>query len=153
MTSLVSCLYITYRSHCRQNVKSTINGIFSSSLWAVTFLPEVVIIGFWNFAWDPIIYKNNNIWGIKQFSDMCNDKLLLMSMGGRVEGLACADPGAMTPIGMSGNFAIFIVWPLSNINNLTVWNTNTISLDEDLICLRKKPNWANKFCYCSLSFK
>ena len=34
-------------------------------------------------------------------------KFLLMSMGGRVEGLACADPGARTPIGASGNFALF----------------------------------------------
>ena len=25
-------------------------------------------------------------------------------MGGRAEGLACADPGARTPIGVSGNF-------------------------------------------------
>jgi hypothetical protein len=25
-------------------------------------------------------------------------------MGGRAEGLACADPGARTPIGASGNF-------------------------------------------------
>ena len=30
-------------------------------------------------------------------------KFPLMSMGGRAEGLACADPGARTPIGMSGN--------------------------------------------------
>jgi hypothetical protein len=27
-----------------------------------------------------------------------------VSMGGRAEGLACADPGARTPIGASGNF-------------------------------------------------
>ena len=32
-------------------------------------------------------------------------KFLLVSMGGRAEGLACADPGARTPIGASGNFA------------------------------------------------
>jgi hypothetical protein len=28
-------------------------------------------------------------------------------MGGRAEGLACADPGARTPIGASGNFHLF----------------------------------------------
>ena len=28
---------------------------------------------------------------------MCAEKFLLVSMGGRVEGLACADPGARTP--------------------------------------------------------
>ena len=31
-------------------------------------------------------------------------KFPLVSMGGRAEGLACADPGARTPIGASGNF-------------------------------------------------
>jgi hypothetical protein len=29
-------------------------------------------------------------------------KFPLVSMGGRAEGLACADPGARTPIGASG---------------------------------------------------
>jgi hypothetical protein len=33
-------------------------------------------------------------------ADTCTGKFLLTLMGGRVEGLACADPGA--PIGMSG---------------------------------------------------
>ena len=41
-------------------------------------------------------------------SDMCVGKFPLVSMGGRVEGLACADPGARTPIGLSGNFKGFI---------------------------------------------
>ena len=36
-------------------------------------------------------------------ADMCAGKFPLMSMGGREEGLACADPGARTPIGVSGN--------------------------------------------------
>ena len=35
-------------------------------------------------------------------ADMCAGKFPLMSMGGRAEGLACADPGAMTPIGATG---------------------------------------------------
>jgi hypothetical protein len=30
-------------------------------------------------------------------------KFPIVSMGGRAEGLACADPGARTPIGASGN--------------------------------------------------
>ena len=38
-------------------------------------------------------------------ADMCAGKFPLVSMGGRAEGLACADPGARTPIGASGNFA------------------------------------------------
>ena len=39
-------------------------------------------------------------------ADTCAGKFPLMSMGGQAEGLACADPGARTPIGVSGNFAI-----------------------------------------------
>ena len=37
-------------------------------------------------------------------ADMCAGKFPLVSMGGRSEGLACADPGARTPIGASGNY-------------------------------------------------
>jgi hypothetical protein len=37
-------------------------------------------------------------------TDTCVEKFPLMSMGGRAEGLACADPGARTPIGVSGKF-------------------------------------------------
>ena len=37
-------------------------------------------------------------------ADMRAGKFPLMSMGGLVKGLACADPGARTPIGMSENF-------------------------------------------------
>ena len=33
---------------------------------------------------------------------MCAGKFLLMPMEGRAEGLAFSDPGARTPIGMSG---------------------------------------------------
>ena len=35
--------------------------------------------------------------------DICDGKFPLVSMGGRAEGLACADPGAWTTIGASGN--------------------------------------------------
>ena len=36
-------------------------------------------------------------------ADMCAGKFPLLLMGGPVEGLACADLGARTPIGASGN--------------------------------------------------
>ena len=42
---------------------------------------------------------------------MCAEKFLLVSIGGRAECLACADPGARTPIGRCGNFLVY----LSNI--------------------------------------
>ena len=35
-------------------------------------------------------------------ADTCAGKFQLVSMGGRAEGLACADPGVRTPIGASG---------------------------------------------------
>ena len=42
-------------------------------------------------------------------ADMCAGKFPLVSLGGRAEGLACADPGARTPIGASENlFDIFV---------------------------------------------
>ena len=44
-------------------------------------------------------------------ADMCGGKFPLVSMGGRAEGLACADPGARTPIGASGiMFFMFLSW-------------------------------------------
>ena len=39
-------------------------------------------------------------------ADMCAGKFLLVSMGGPAEGLACADPGARTPIGASRNYCL-----------------------------------------------
>ena len=38
-------------------------------------------------------------------ADMCAGIFPLVSMGGRVEGLMCADPGARTTIGASGIFS------------------------------------------------
>ena len=45
-------------------------------------------------------------------ADICAGKFPLVLMGGRAEGLVCADPGARTPIGTSGIFF------LSSIINL-----------------------------------
>ena len=44
-------------------------------------------------------------------ADMCAGKFPLMLLGDRVEGLACADPGARTPIGVSeiANVSIYLV--------------------------------------------
>ena len=42
-------------------------------------------------------------------ADTCAGKFSLMSMGGRSEGLACADPGARTSIGVSGNSIILLL--------------------------------------------
>ena len=48
-------------------------------------------------------------------ADMCAGKFPLVSMGGRAEGLACTDPGAMTPIGASGNLRkLLLISPRRN---------------------------------------
>jgi hypothetical protein len=41
-------------------------------------------------------------------SDTCAGKFPLVLIGGRAEGLACADPGARTPIDASGNFILLV---------------------------------------------
>ena len=40
-------------------------------------------------------------------ADTCDGKFPVGSMGGRAEGLACADPEARTLIGASGNSVVF----------------------------------------------
>ena len=67
--------------------------------------------------------------------DMCAGKFPLVSMGGRAEGLACADPGARTPIGASGifNYIFSIILEMSNVFNnphyfflYAIYSTNII---------------------------
>ena len=48
-------------------------------------------------------------------ADMCARKFPLVLMGGGAEGLACADPGARTPIGASGNCDFFTVLIISKV--------------------------------------
>jgi hypothetical protein len=40
--------------------------------------------------------------------DTCGGKFPVVLMGGREEDLVCADPGARTPIGASGNVFFFL---------------------------------------------
>ena len=42
-------------------------------------------------------------------ADTCASKFPLLLMGAQVEGLACADPGSRTPIGVSGNLVLLII--------------------------------------------
>jgi hypothetical protein len=48
-------------------------------------------------------------------ADTCAGKFPLRSMGARAEGPACADPGARTPIGVSGNFFFFFLVAVTKI--------------------------------------
>ena len=54
-------------------------------------------------------------------ADMCAGKIPLMSMRGRAEALACADPGAKTPIGAIGNFVIFVRYCFQTHANVIVY--------------------------------
>ena len=49
-------------------------------------------------------------------ADTCAGKFPLMSMGGCAEGLACADLGARTPIGLSG---ILVPLPPKMVRNIS----------------------------------
>jgi hypothetical protein len=51
-------------------------------------------------------------------ADTYGRKFPLMSIGGRAEGLLCADPGARTPIGVTGIFGTDKVWVVCQI-----WST------------------------------
>ena len=53
------------------------------------------------------------------YADTCTGKFPLVSLGGRAEGLACADPGARTPIGASGILCgVFLSTDYLNSNKL-----------------------------------
>ena len=52
-------------------------------------------------------------------ADTCVRKFPLVSMGGRAEGHACADPGARTLIGASGNY-VYIIIPVYIIPDTTI---------------------------------
>ena len=50
-------------------------------------------------------------------ADMCAVTFPVMLMGGQAEGLVCADPGARTPNGVSGNFVDVFTYHISSKDN------------------------------------
>ena len=64
-------------------------------------------------------------------ADTSGGKFPLVSMGGRAEGLACADPGARTPIGASGNYIILFTFVLLFSGNITVIR---LKYDKEISC-------------------
>ena len=52
----------------------------------------------------------------------------LMSMGGRAEGLACADPGARTHIGASGILHISSSWVKIRLHTKVAWKCTSLIL-------------------------
>jgi hypothetical protein len=72
---------------------------------------------------------------VVESADMCAGKFPLVSMGGRAEGLACADPGARTPIGASGFFIYYLLYSLGVFKSIfySLWNTTIMtSIEDDL---------------------
>ena len=62
-------------------------------------------------------------------ADMCAGKFPLLLMGGRAEGLACADPGARTPIGASEKFI-----KVSAISkHLFVFQTKKLNITTEIV--------------------
>ena len=61
-------------------------------------------------------------------ADKCAGKLPLMLMGGRAECLACADPGARNPSGLSGNLYMAFMDRVSIIHHCFVMHS---LLDKD----------------------
>ena len=59
-------------------------------------------------------------------ADMCAGKFPLTSMGGRAEGLTCADPGARTPIGASGNLHNFLIFSSSSMYSEMIYFVNLV---------------------------
>ena len=57
-------------------------------------------------------------------ADKCAGKFPQVSMGGRAEGLACADPGARTPISAGGNFHFQILMEVQIYNNSKFFRDN-----------------------------
>ena len=76
-------------------------------------------------------------------ADMCVGKFPLTSMGDRAEGLACADPGARTPIGVSGNL-LFFLSPLYLFTHVIIY----IAFIENLV----GQYYINCLCWCNVQW-
>ena len=67
-------------------------------------------------------------------ADTCAGKFPLVWMGGRAEGLACADPGARTPIGASGiYFNLRLGCHLLSLLFFGKWKTTSIFQMKDYL--------------------
>ena len=67
-------------------------------------LANILILFFKKAFGYELLVVGRDVWMFQGDSaGMCTGKFPLMSMGGQAEGLACAEPGRRTPIGVSGN--------------------------------------------------
>ena len=84
---------------------------------------------------------------------MCAEKIPLVMMGSRAEGQVCADPGASTPISISGiKFIICIQFQLRKRRLLLYTNTNIPQKYPE--CLLKKMSvTGTTFVFVKFLFK
>jgi hypothetical protein len=62
-------------------------------------------------------------------ADTCAEEFPVMSMGGRTEGLACADPGARTPIGLSKK-GLCLSLPLLRLTIFIITKPDTLGCQD-----------------------
>jgi hypothetical protein len=67
-------------------------------------------------------------------ADMCAGKFSLVSMGGRAEGIACANPGARTPMALAEFFLFYYLCILIKCNSGDLWVRELCNLR--LYCFR-----------------
>ena len=89
-----------------QFVPSALAYLFTTTFYTNYQLVDIVALVF-NFSVSAMTSEGLGVMFEGDFADTCAEIFSLMTMGGRAEGLACADPGARTPIGASGNFFFF----------------------------------------------
>ena len=81
-------------------------------------------------------------------ADTCTGKVPLMLMGGQAEGLACADLGARTHIGVSGTWSERSAWDQWSIFSLlspVVLTATVATLTEGVVIGFRKILWASNY--------
>ena len=93
---------------------------------------------------------------VRDSADTCTGKFQLTSMGGREEGLACADQGARTPIGASENLLCILI--LTQLDEMRKTTLIFLKMEDDLIFFFKwkttsillEATEGDDFCYATL---
>ena len=86
-------------------------------------------------------------------ADTCAKRFPLVSMGGRVEGLACADPGARTPHGASRILFTLIIIDINNLaGHPPVLAKQCYTLSSTLITCPVKSSTTKTINICNVQF-
>ena len=76
--------------------------------------------------------------------DTCTGKFPLMLMGGQVDGLACADLGARTPIGMSGKLTTGC--PIQNLTPISLYIIFENNFYRSMLNMGRDRMSSHSFC-------